>query len=54
MVEDGVRGMQQTGNDPLPGARRLGGPSDAQIIEDTLREETGGTSLGPRPNFRFD
>ena len=40
VVEDGVRGMQQTVDDPLVAAR-FAPPSDRQIIEDTLREETG-------------
>ncbi len=43
-VEDGVRGLQQTADNPLPPAsparRRL--PSDQEIIDDTIREETGG------------
>ena len=43
VVEDGVRGMQQTLDDPLVGAAggRRAALSDEQIIEDTLREETG-------------
>ncbi len=40
VVEDGVRGMHRTADDPLLTARRAA-PSDQQIIEDTLREETG-------------
>ncbi len=40
VVEDGVRGMQQTADNPLVSAR-FAPPSDRQIIEDTLREETG-------------
>ena len=43
VVEDGVRGMRQTADDPLLSARRMA-PSDRQIIEDTLREETGASS----------
>jgi len=40
VVEDGVRGMQQTQDNALVSAR-FAPPSDQQIIEDTLREETG-------------
>jgi alkaline phosphatase D len=44
VVEDGVRGLQQTADNPLPARSdaRQALPSDAQIIEDTIREETGG------------
>jgi len=44
VIADGVRGLQQVADNPLPadsGARRRL-PDDAQIIEDTIREETGG------------
>jgi alkaline phosphatase D len=40
VLEDGVRGMQQTATDPLLAVRRQA-PSDEQVIADTLREETG-------------
>ncbi|GAA1476154.1 alkaline phosphatase PhoD [Nocardioides aestuarii] len=40
VLEDGARGMQQTSSDPLMAVRRQA-PSDARIIADTLREETG-------------
>jgi alkaline phosphatase D len=40
VVEDGVRGMHRTADAPLLSARGVA-PSDEQIIEDTLREETG-------------
>ena len=40
VVEDGVRGMQQTASDPLLSARRAS-PSDEQIVRDTLQQETG-------------
>lgn len=40
VLEDEVRGMQQTASDPLLAIRRQA-PTDAQIIADTLREETG-------------
>jgi len=44
VIEDGVRGLQRTADHPLPTrpALRSSLPSDAQIIEDTIREETGG------------
>ena len=42
VVEDGVRGMHQTVEAPRTAAR-FAPPSDEQIIEDTLREETGGS-----------
>jgi alkaline phosphatase D len=45
VVEDGVRGMTQTADNPLPAFRRPA-PSDEQIIEDTLREETGSPTGG--------
>ena len=40
VVEDGVRGMQQTATDPLLSTRRAA-PSDEQIVRDTLQQETG-------------
>ncbi len=44
VIEDRVRGLQQTADNPLPArsAARRALPSDQQIIEDTIREETGG------------
>ena len=43
VIEDRVRGLQLAADNPVPAAsgarRRL--PNDAQIIEDTIREETG-------------
>lgn len=46
VIEDGVRGLQQVADTPLasavPGAAaRRASPGDAQIVEDTIREETG-------------
>jgi alkaline phosphatase D len=43
-LQDGVRGLQQTADNPLP-ARSLARralPGDEQVIADTVREETGG------------
>jgi len=39
VVADGERGMHQTSDNPLSALRRQA-PSDQQIIEDTIREET--------------
>ena len=43
-VEDRVRGLQLTADNPLPARSdaRQALPSEQQIIEDTIREETGG------------
>ncbi|WP_447645048.1 hypothetical protein [Nocardioides zeae] len=46
VIEDRVRGLQQVADTPLasaaPGiAARRARPSDAQVVEDTIREETG-------------
>ncbi|MDR6175238.1 alkaline phosphatase D [Nocardioides zeae] len=46
VIEDRVRGLQQVADTPLPGAgpgiaARRARPSDAQIVEDTIREESG-------------
>ena len=43
VVEDGVRGLQQVADSPLPArsAARRALPDAAQIIADTIREETG-------------
>ncbi|QZY28231.1 alkaline phosphatase D family protein [Nocardioides coralli] len=43
VLEDRVRGMQKTADDPLLSARTAA-PSDRQIIADTLREEVGAAS----------
>ncbi len=41
MVDDGVRGMQQTADNPSPLARiKLAPRSDAQKIRDTLAAES--------------
>jgi len=40
VVEDGVRGMHQVADHPLPSFARSG-RSDEQVIADTIREETG-------------
>jgi alkaline phosphatase D len=40
-LEDGVRGLQQTGDNPLPTARTRRRTKE-QIIRDTLRAETHG------------
>lgn len=44
VLEDGVRGLQQVADSPLPARfrARQALPDAAQIIEDTIREETGG------------
>ena len=44
VIEDGVRGLQLAGDNPMPpGSRaRRALPGPQQIIEDTIREETGG------------
>ena len=43
VIEDGVRGLRQTADNPLPSlAARRAAPSDDQIIADTIREETHG------------
>jgi alkaline phosphatase D len=44
VLEDGVRGLQQVADSPLPARSRARQalPDAAQIIEDTIREETGG------------
>jgi alkaline phosphatase D len=43
VIDDGVRGLRQTADNPLPSlAARRAAPSDEQIIADTIREETHG------------
>ncbi|MFC4783656.1 alkaline phosphatase D family protein [Nocardioides sp. MAHUQ-72] len=44
VVEDRVRGLQQTADNPMPlrSSAVRGLPSDQQVIADTIREETGG------------
>ena len=43
VIDDGVRGLRQTLDNPLPSlAARRAAPSDDQIIADTIREETHG------------
>ena len=46
VIEDGVRGLQQTADSPLGSfARsRVAAPSDEQIVADTIREETHGAA----------
>lgn len=43
VIEDRVRGLQQTADNPLSTAKttRRAAPSDEQIVRDTVREETG-------------
>lgn len=41
-IEDGVRGLNRTADNPLPTAR-FGPPSDEQVIRDTIATETHGS-----------
>lgn len=46
VIEDGVRGLQQTADNPLGSVARsrVAAPSDEQIVADTIREETHGAA----------
>ncbi|MBW8732433.1 MAG: alkaline phosphatase D family protein [Terrabacter sp.] len=45
VIDDGVRGLRQTADHPLPTTTlRRSTPSDEQIVADTIREETHGSA----------